>query len=306
MDPIDLIKEGKINRYFRATQKLLVPNLVSHITQRAAGKDSLFIEDNDYLFMLSLMKEICLKFDLDLYAFCLMPNHTHLLLRPKRENLHEAMRDLYSRYARWFNKKYERKGHLFGGPYRQAVCLDDSYLLAISLYIHTNPVRASLVKEPMEYRWSSIRLYYEDHSPKSFVDPSFILGLLPGDNSTKRENYRQLLRKGAELKGEHVLEEEKAIYHYKESLAKHFPSIFRGVDESGKMAKSHGLPLMSLRDLEKMIEEIRESKLSNTPQTRKAKKYLIEQLLARGYKRSEIAAKFGISRKTVYNLLQSA
>ena len=72
----------------------------------------------------------------------------------------EAMRNLFSLYARVFNKKYKRRGHLFGGPYRQAVCLDDSYLLSVSLYIHANPVRAGIVGAPQDYRWSSIRLYW--------------------------------------------------------------------------------------------------------------------------------------------------
>ena len=71
-----------------------------------------------------------------------MPNHVHLLLSPTESNLYDAMRDVFARYAMMFNRKYERKGHLFGGPYRQAVCLDDSYLLAASLYIHLNPVKA--------------------------------------------------------------------------------------------------------------------------------------------------------------------
>ena len=94
-----------------------------------------------------------------------------------------------------FNKKYERKGHLFGGPYRQAVCLDDSYLLAASLYIHLNPVRAGLVAEPLRYRWSSCRLYCDVDAPKSFVDPTFILALLPEPDVEGKRRYRLLLDK---------------------------------------------------------------------------------------------------------------
>ena len=122
---MDLIEKVNIRRFFRATRKLTVPGLVSHITQRAAGKEPLFIEDADYLYM---------------------------LLSPTQENLYDAMRDLFSRYAMRFNRKYERKGHLFGGPYRQAVCFDNGYLLAASLYIHLNPVRASIVADPLDYR----------------------------------------------------------------------------------------------------------------------------------------------------------
>ncbi len=108
MDPLQLISDGKIKRYFRATRKLNVPNMVSHITQRAAGKEPLFLEDGDYLAMLGFLKEIATNSMLRIYSFCLMPNHIHLLLSPQEENLFDAMRDLFSRYAMKFNRKYER------------------------------------------------------------------------------------------------------------------------------------------------------------------------------------------------------
>ena len=91
MDPLELIRQGKIKRYFRATRKLNIPNMVSHITQRAAGKEPLFLENGDYLFMLGLLKEIANNHTLRIYAFCLMPNHIHILLSPEEENLYDAM-----------------------------------------------------------------------------------------------------------------------------------------------------------------------------------------------------------------------
>lgn len=69
--------------------------------------------------MLGLLKETAKNYSLRIYAFCLMPNHCHLLLSPEEPNLYDAMRYLFSRYAMRFNRKHERKGHLFGGPYRQ-------------------------------------------------------------------------------------------------------------------------------------------------------------------------------------------
>lgn len=71
MDFDELVKQGKVKRVFRAKRKLTMPNLVSHITQRAAGKDPLFIEDSDYLFMLANLKDIARKRSLEIYAFCL-------------------------------------------------------------------------------------------------------------------------------------------------------------------------------------------------------------------------------------------
>ena len=241
MDTMDLIREGKIQRYFRATRKLNVPTLVSHITQRAAGKEPLFLEDSDYLTMLWLMKEIAENYSLQMFAFCLMPNHAHLLFSPKEANLYDAMRDLFSRYAMRFNRKYERKGHLFGAPYRQAVCLDDSYLLAASLYIHQNPVKAGLATDPLNYRWSSCRLYCDGSAPKSFVDPDFILELLPKGEVSIKERYRHLLKQGGELEIGQVLEQEDAIERFRSKLTSMFPSLFKRLARKKQIARFSGI-----------------------------------------------------------------
>ena len=305
MDTFDLIRQGKIKRYFRATRKFNAPGIVSHITQRAAGKEPLFLENSDYLFMLGLLKEIADKYSLRIYAFCLMPNHAHLLFSPQEDNLYDAMRDLFSRYAKKFNWKYERKGHLFGGPYRQAVCLDDSYLLAASLYIHLNPVRAALALDPLSYRWSSCRLYHEDDAPKSFVDPDFILRLLSEDGIENKKRYRLLLKQSSELETAHVLEQEDAIERFLSKLSSIFPSFFKVVNKKRQIAKLLGIYLPAMEELEKQIETLGKENSSSKPESRKAKKFLIEQLISRGYTRAEIAERLGVSRKTVYNILKA-
>ena len=304
MDPMDLIRAGRIRRFFRATKKLDAPNFVSHITQRAAGKEPLFLEDTDYLTMLGLMKEIAEKYALNIYAFCLMPNHLHLLLSPREPNLCDAMRSLFSRYAMRFNKKYERKGHLFGGPYRQAVCLEDSYLLAASLYIHQNPVRAGLATTPSDYRWSSCRLYCDDGAPDSFLDSGFVLELLARDNVTRKRRYRMLLKQGGGLDTGHVLEQENAIERFGSQLALMFPPLFKMVARQRHIARFSGIDLSDLSALDAQAA-VCKSQFSGRPRSDIAKKHLIEQLIARGYNRGEIARRLGISRKTVYNILKT-
>jgi len=305
MDVFDLIKEGRIKRFFRATQKLNVPNVVLHITQRAAGKEPLFIEDSDYLMMLGLLKETSQKYSLITYAFCLMPNHVHLLLSQNEPNLYDAMRYLFSRYAMRFNQKYERKGHLFAGPYRQAVCFDDSYLLAASVYIHLNPLRAGLVSDPFHYPWSSHRLYCDDNAPGSFVDPHFILDILSEDGVNKKEGYRQLIKEGTAFATEEVFEQQNAIESFQSKLTSLFPSLFRMVSKKKQIATPSGYNLLSTEELESKIDAIQQGNFSSKTSSKEAKKYVIEQLIARGYKRAEIADRLGVSVKTIYNLLKS-
>ena len=305
MDALDLISQGKLKRYFRAKRKLNAPGLISHITQRSAGREPMFIEDDEYLFMMGLMKEIADSHSLKIFALCLMPNHMHILMSPDEENLYDAMRDLFSRYVMWFNQKYERRGHLVGGPYRQAVCLDDSYLLAASLYIHLNPVKANLAESVSDYRWTSSRLYCEPDSPASFVDASFILGLLSENDAVARERYRMLLTNAGGLRVGHVLEQEDSIERFRRKLVGVFPRLFKQINTQNHTAVHSGADLLSLDVLEQQINDVKSGIYESKPESSKAKRYLIEQMLARGFKKVEIADYLEIDRKTVYNLLTS-
>ena len=300
----ELIEKGKVKRIFRAKQKLTTPNVVSHITQRAAGKEPLFVEDRDYLYMLANMKDVTKKRSLEMYAFCLMPNHVHLLASPREDALDEVMRDLFSRYAMYFNRKYGRKGHLFAGPYRQAVCLDDSYLLAASLYIHMNPTRAELVSDPRDYRWSSVKLFQDESAPRSFVTADFVLRLLGRNTRERKRVYSQLLDKSVSLAQGDVLEQSDAVRDLLRALARVFPGLFSAVAKKRQIAQRTGLELLDEKELEEKIRGTSVWSNRKSPETKEAKCFLIEQLIARGYKREDIAAAFGVSVKTVYNALK--
>jgi putative transposase len=302
MDIFQLIQDGKISRYFRSRKKLFQAGLVSHITQRAAGKDILFIDDDDYRSMLALMKELSEKYTISVYAFCLMPNHIHLLIRPDKNNLDQFIRDLCGRYATRFNRRYERRGHLFGGPFRQAVVFDDAYLLAVSLYIHLNPVRAGLVSEPGNYRFSSSRLYTTSASTSAFVTPDAVLSLLSETHEERRRKYGNLLERGKAIKSDNVLEDERAIERFiisLKALRLPFLSGFIKKDEEPSAPPSSDTLEEDIMDFEN-IRGLRK------PEGMKAKKYLVEQLIARGYTITQVADHLGIARKTVYNILAYA
>jgi putative transposase len=232
-------------------------------------------------------------------AFVLMPNHVHLLLRQKEANLHEAMRNLFRGYSRRHNKKYERKGHLFGGRYRQAVCLDDAYLLAVSLYIHLNPVKAGLALQPTDYRWSSCRLFTHPDTIESFVSPDMILKLLSEDHLEAKQLYISLLEEGRKLKMGEVIEDPRAIQDFQWKLSSVF-HLFRQLAalRKGKLPKE-----WDEKQVDERIAALERGGIAAVPREEEARKYLVEQLLSRGYTRTKIAQKLGISRKTLYNLL---
>jgi putative transposase len=299
MDPVDQLESGRVKRLFNARRKINAPGVISHITQRASGAEKLFHEEDDYLEMLARLKQINQDYEIDLISFVLMPNHLHLLLEQSESNLHDAMREVFSRYARRHNKKYERKGHLFGGRYRQAVCLDESYFIAVSLYIHLNPVRAGLVSQPREYRWSSCRLFTDSQVNESFVSPHRILELLSHDTSKAKDIYCEMLEEGRKIKMGEVLEDQRAVYDFQTNMSKAFHLLKKLAGLRKDTPPKHWAD----SELDERIASFAEGRLHPLPSDKTAKKYLVEQLISRGFTRKEIAQKLGISRKTVYNLL---
>ena len=299
MDPIDELESGRVKRFFTARQKINAPGVISHITQRASGAESLFHEEDDFLEMLARLKQISQTYEIEFIAFVLMPNHIHLLSHQNEANLHEAMRDLFRGYSRRHNKKYERKGHLFGGRYRQAVCLDEAYFIAVSLYIHLNPVRAGLVLHPRDYRWSSCRLFTDSEVGESFVSPHRILELLSDDFSKAKDIYGEMLEEGKKIRIGEVLEDRRAINDLQTSLS----GVFHLFRKLVRLRKDQPPEHWGDSELDERIASFAEGQINPLPSDNRAKKYLVEQLISRGFTRREIALKLGISRKTIYNLL---
>ena len=289
-------------RVFRAREKLNQAGLISHITQRAPGREKLFHEEEDYLAMLWLLKDTALRFELKIHAFCLLSNHIHFLLETTQDNLSQAMHSIFFRYGMRYNRKYERRGHIFGGAYRQAVCLDNSYFLTASVYIHLNPVRAGLVDRARDYRWSSCSLYCSHDPPQSFVSPESILSHIDSDQDLARKYYSRLLKEGGDLEPDNVLEQETAIEGLVSKLADIFPWLFKKAVKKDSVYDDS--KVLEQPDLEEMIKKIQTWK-PRSAETRQAKKYIVEQLLARGFKKTEIAARLGVSRKTVYNMINT-
>jgi putative transposase len=294
-----------VQRIFRARFKLDQPGLISHITQRAAGKELLFLENNDYLAMLGILKKSAKEYNIRYLALCIMQNHVHILIKTQEKNLFEAMKYIFSRYALWFNKKYQRKGHLFAGPYRQSVCLDSVYLLAASVYIHLNPVRAGLVENASKYRWSSSRLYCKEEPVKSFVDPWPVLELLDHDRIISVRQYELILREGRAAKQENIFEKKGAVERFCGRLGEMFPSMFERIAKKGSVELENNETGLMLDPVEKLTSEFQDIPSTRKPETRIARKYIVEQLLARGFNQTQIAEHLEISRKTVYNILNS-
>ena len=131
---------------------------VYHVMLRGIDKRDVFLKDEDkkvFLYYLFRAKELG---GFKLYAYCLMNNHVHLLIK-EGEDLGKSIKRITVGYVQWHNKNYERTGHLFQNRYRSEAVEDYSYLVAVTRYIHQNPVKAGMIREIMDYKWSSYRDY---------------------------------------------------------------------------------------------------------------------------------------------------
>ena len=126
-----------------------------HIYNRGNNRQPIFYEQENYFFFLQRLKEYTKKLNVVVIAYCLMPTHFHLLICPSLDNLSEMMRSLSISYSKAMNKRYNRVGTLFQGQFRTVHIDRDEYLLHLSRYIHLNPVKASLVKLPEDWQYSS-------------------------------------------------------------------------------------------------------------------------------------------------------
>jgi REP element-mobilizing transposase RayT len=130
---------------------------VYHVMQRGIDKCYIFEEPADYIRFLVCLEEVKAISHFTLYAYCLMPNHFHLLLREGEEPLSKVFVRLSSRYVGWFNRKYDRCGHLFQDRYRSKPVETTASFLRVLSYIHQNPVKANLCVLPSDYPWGSRR-----------------------------------------------------------------------------------------------------------------------------------------------------
>ncbi len=174
----------------------LIPGNYYHIYNKAVTDNNLFIEEKNYPFFLSKIKKYLLDC-VDILAYCLMPNHYHLIIQLKNTELPKAMQKLALSYSVTFNKIYQRTGHLFQGPY-QIKHIDDSvYLLHLSRYVHLNPVTAKLVSRAEFWYFSSYPEYIGLRKP-DFVKPMFILDQFGIENESKLEEKHADYRKFVE------------------------------------------------------------------------------------------------------------
>jgi putative transposase len=270
---------------------------IYHVTQRAPGKEVLFIDEDDHLYMIALLKSASKQYKLDIFSFCCMPNHIHILTRTNENNLIIAMKTVFEQYAKRFNRKYERKGHVFCGTFAAALCEFDDYFLTISLYIHLNPCSAGLCHDPAHYRWSSVRAYTE-MIKETFINRAYLFELIDANPDKARVIYRQMLEATRDLKIKKFIFKNEDSSAFKQKIVE---TMRRS--ENLKSIIERIFPHVVTNDDLRRLTLPKGRRLRNPDQLKK-RSYIIQQLKSEGYSISDIAEKLNISRKAVYDSLK--
>jgi REP element-mobilizing transposase RayT len=175
--------------------RIHLPGGFYHVMLRGNGGQDIFLDPQDGRLFLTILAEAAERSGMRIHAWCLMPNHAHLLLQVGVEPLSHAMQRVTQRYTGRINKREQRAGHLFQGRYKAVLVDADGYLLALARYIHLNPVRAGLAKAPDAWRWSSHRAYLGlDDAP--FLTTDDLLGRFAGPRKTAIKRYRAFIAEG--------------------------------------------------------------------------------------------------------------
>ncbi len=238
-----------------------------HVINRGVEKRKIFIEEKDFFYFLELICTGCREFDINLHSYCLMDNHYHLLIETKKDNLSKFMRSLNANYASYFNRKYKRVGHLWQGRFKSWYVTDYAYIYTLVKYIEFNPLKANIVNDLKEYKYSSYSSFLEKTQLIECLKESFVLS----DFRTKEER-------------------------------KEFFETAYDKDDLKHIAKSSNL-VVSPSQKKKLSIKVLQKHFRNF-KTKVERNKKIKEAIILGYSQSEIAKVLKLSQPAVSNVLR--
>ncbi len=279
-----------------------------HITSRGNQREKIFWGAKDRERLKTILGRTKERYGYLLHAYVFMSNHYHLLIETPHANLHQVMQNINTSYTVFVNKKYHRSGHLFQGRYKAFIVDKDKYLLALSRYIHLNPVRAGVVKRAEQFRWSSYQEYLYGRKGETLTDTDETLGFFSKQRAVAVRKYREFVEAGTQGKSPlpdamgSILGDE----GFREGVLKFLrvTSDKAGIPEIRKIERTH-----EIKDIVIGVAGyygLRESDLlrrrRSTERQRKMGLYLSK--LLSGKRNADIGAVFGITIQGVTNAVR--
>ncbi len=181
--------------------RLDAPGALHHVMGRGIEGTSIFRSDEDREDFLTRLRSLCKGGNLSVFAWALLDNHFHLLIRTGKQRISEGMRKLLTGYVVRFNRRYGRSGHLFQNRYKSILCEEDPYLLELTRYIHLNPVRAGVVKTMRQlgaYRWTGHAVIL-GRVKRGWQDVDSVLGYFGKRRKEAMRSYEQYVSEGLRM-----------------------------------------------------------------------------------------------------------
>lgn len=160
---------------------------IYHTMLRGINQQQIFEEKEDYEKFIQVLSDCKAISKFKLYAYCLMGNHIHLLIKPENEPIEQIFKRIGGRFIYWYNVKYQRTGHLFQDRFKSEPVEDDSYFLTVLRYIHQNPVKAGICKNPENYQYSSFNEYLTE---SKIIDTEYVFNIIDFEEFVRFNNQR--------------------------------------------------------------------------------------------------------------------
>ena len=278
--------------------RLFAPGVLYHVIVRGNQRQKTFTAESDYQAYIERLARYRKKYDYVVHAYCLMPNHVHLLVESSEQPLAKFMQGLQQSYSQYFNLRHRKTGHVFEGRYKAILCQKDEYLLQLIRYIHLNPVRAGMVRSPQRYRYSGDHVYLQGKATE-MIDPATVLSMLGGKRA-----YRRFVQDGLSEghKEEYYAVEDQRFLGaegFGERLLKKEPGL------SGKKLTRRSIETVA-RELAKLLKvEVQALRSPDRGWAISKARTIAAYVLVRrlGYRLSDVAAYFGRDMATLATLL---
>jgi putative transposase len=170
---------------------------IQHVIARGNADTPIVLDDDDRRALLAGLARSHERYGWLIHAYCFMNTHIHVVIETPEPNLSAGMRRWIGGYAFEFNRRHERYGHLFAGPFWAKLIDTEAYAVRVGAYIVLNPVRAGLVNDPADWRWSSYRASAGLVRKQTFLETRLLPGMLDPDETRARDLYRELIREVA-------------------------------------------------------------------------------------------------------------
>ena len=270
------------------------PGAVYHVTSRGNAGSSIFKDEEDRKKFLQILTESKKRYNFLCHTYCLMDNHYHLLLETLDGRLSQIMRQINGVYTQYYNRKCNRRGHLFQGRYKGILIQKDSHLLEVCRYTVLNPVRAGMVKSPEQWEWSSYSALAGLTKGSKCLDIEWIAGCFGKTKKKSEKAYQQFVSEGigketiwSALVGQCLLGTEEFIVEMID-----YAKGYKDIPEISKEQKFFNRPELEELFSEKRIVDIK-----------KRNEFIYQAVYEYGYKQKEIADFLGLYFTSVSRII---